>query len=113
MRLTVKNSTNDQVYSIEVDPSQNLEDLKVLIQVQSNMPIQDQELLYQNSFLPNDWATIGSVGLKDGDTVILQRKILMPLVGSGPARAAPTEETKRSDTDLLNDFFSAGPAQPT
>ena len=58
MKVVISNSLNDQIYTIDIEASQTLEDLKVLVEVHSELVIQDQELLFNNNILPNDRATI-------------------------------------------------------
>jgi hypothetical protein len=41
LKITIMNSIDDNIYTIEIEGTQTLEDLKVLIEVESGMPISD------------------------------------------------------------------------
>ena len=47
LSLTVQNILNEQIYTILVESSQVVEDLKALIEVESGIPI-EQQLLFHN-----------------------------------------------------------------
>ena len=101
MRISIVNTLNDKVYQIEIDPTQSVEDLKVLIEVESCLPIAEQQLIFQNDFLDNNVQTVGEAGISEDDLIILQKKI----EEVGPYSVPAASGVKASDKDFLNDFF--------
>jgi hypothetical protein len=53
IKLTVKTSTGQQ-YSIEVEPSAKIEEVKQMLAEQSNIPADQQRLIYSGHILKNE-----------------------------------------------------------
>jgi hypothetical protein len=63
MRLTVQNLQNDQVFMVEVEDSATVEDLKVMISVETNMGIEEQVLLANGKLLDSDSKKVSQYGV--------------------------------------------------
>ncbi len=54
MRLTVQNSANDEIFQVEIEDEATVEDLKVMISVETNMLVEEQLLLGNGKMLQDD-----------------------------------------------------------
>ena len=117
MRLTVQNANNDQIFELELEDDATIEDLKVLISVETGLPVEQQFLLANGKPLQNDTAKIKSYGVNNYDMVVLTSARLMqtaagfmgPGAGLQPQRQPPRTQVPSvsnvNDANLLNNFF--------
>jgi hypothetical protein len=74
MQLTINNELTGNFNNIVVDDDETVESLKVLIEIESNTPVDIQELLFNGSVLTNDMRKMKEYGIKDGDLLTLSMK---------------------------------------
>ncbi|KAL9646955.1 hypothetical protein ABK040_013813 [Willaertia magna] len=124
MRLTVVNEISGDVQNVEIDPNQDtVEELKALIEVNSKIPINQQELFFQN-FPMKDEHLLNKYQLTDDEIVVLNRKRVVtqpPLQQQRNTMTPPNTTGIQPSTtntgggmvteDLLNNIFSS--IQPT
>lgn len=67
MKITVDNTIKDDFHVLEVDDNGTVEDLKVLLEVETQIPIEDQLLVFQNSFLQDDTSKLKHLGMRNND----------------------------------------------
>lgn len=99
MRITVDNTIKDDLHTIEVDNEGTVEDLKVLLEVASGVSIEDQLLVFQNSFLEENSSKLKHLGICDGDIIIMQRNFKPPPMARAPSGG--------QNQDFMNRFFQS------
>ena len=67
---------NDKSFPIEVDEMTKIGDMKALIEVETGISIADQEVIFNNTLVSNDEAFLKNINVKDGDMLLVQRKLL-------------------------------------
>lgn len=67
MKITVDNTIKDDLHTVEVEDSGTVEDLKVLLEVETQVPIDEQLIMFQNSFLEDNTAKLKHLGIKNGE----------------------------------------------
>ncbi|KAJ9568054.1 hypothetical protein OSB04_004020 [Centaurea solstitialis] len=69
MKITVM-TTDEQIITLEVDPNESVENLKALLEIESRVPLQQQQLLYNGKEMKN-FETLSGLGVVDGDLVMM------------------------------------------
>ncbi|KAL9382874.1 hypothetical protein Peur_023197 [Populus x canadensis] len=69
MRITVM-TADEQIISLEVDPHESVENLKALLEVETQVPLQQQQLLYNGREMRNN-EKLSALGVKDEDLVMM------------------------------------------
>ncbi|CAA7016334.1 unnamed protein product [Microthlaspi erraticum] len=69
MRITVM-TTGEQIITLDVDSQEIVENVKALLEVESNVPIQQQQLLYNGNEMRNS-DKLSSLGVKDDDLLMM------------------------------------------
>lgn len=54
MKITVDNTIKDDLHTLEVEDTGTVEDLKVLIEATAEIPMDDQLIMFNNSFLDDN-----------------------------------------------------------
>ena len=67
MKVTIDNTIKDDFHTIEIDVNDTVENLKVLVEVESSISIDEQLLVFQNSFLDDNSSKLRHLGICDGD----------------------------------------------
>ena len=67
MKITIDNTIKNDLHTIEVEDNGTVEDLKVLLEVVAEVPIDDQLLVFQNSFLEDNTSKLQHLGIRDGE----------------------------------------------
>ncbi|OMP06963.1 hypothetical protein COLO4_07760 [Corchorus olitorius] len=115
MRITVM-TPDEQILSLDVDPNETVENLKALLEVESMVPLQQQQLLYNGREMKNS-EKLSALGVKDEDLIMMV---------SGAAPSAPTNNLSfnpdgsavnpgafqqhiRRDPNLIGQLFQADP----
>ncbi|XP_048234420.1 protein DNA-DAMAGE INDUCIBLE 1 isoform X2 [Ricinus communis] len=80
MRITVM-TADEQIISLEVDPHESVENVKALLEVETQVPLQQQQLLYNGREIRNN-EKLSALGVKDED--------LLMMVSGGGAAVAPS-----------------------
>lgn len=74
MKLTIQSQHVDDLFEIEIEDDGTIDDIKTMIVVAKDYPMERQILYHDGKVLSNDMAKAKSVGLKDYEivTVVLQ-----------------------------------------
>ncbi|KAK8626338.1 hypothetical protein V6N13_133989 [Hibiscus sabdariffa] len=115
MRITVM-TADEQIVSLDVDPHETVENLKALLEVETNVPLQQQQLLYHGREMQNS-EKLSALGVKDDDLIMM--------VSSAGSRASTNDlsfnpdgsavnpgafqQHIRSDSNLIGQIFQADP----
>ncbi|KAJ0249360.1 Protein DNA-DAMAGE INDUCIBLE 1 [Hirschfeldia incana] len=98
MRITVM-TTGEQIITLDVDSHETVENVKALLEVEANVPIQQQQLLYNGNETRNS-DKLNALGVKDDD-------LLMMMVSSS---ASSGGSAARSDLGMNPDGSALNPA---
>ncbi|GAU13482.1 hypothetical protein TSUD_127790 [Trifolium subterraneum] len=79
MKITVMTS-DEQILSLDVDPHESVENVKALLEVETSVPLQQQQILFNGNEVSNS-QKLSALGVKDDD-------LLMMTVSSGGAGGA-------------------------
>ncbi|PNX85244.1 DNA damage-inducible protein 1-like, partial [Trifolium pratense] len=74
MKITVMTS-DEQILSLDVDPHESVENVKALLEVETSVPLQQQQILFNGNEVSNS-QKLSALGVKDDD-------LLMMTVSSG------------------------------
>ncbi|POO02873.1 Ubiquitin [Trema orientale] len=69
MKITVM-MTDEQIVTLDVDPHESVENVKALLEVETSVPLQQQQLLYNGKEIRNS-EKLSAVGVKDDDLVMM------------------------------------------
>lgn len=90
MKVHIK-SSGDKKYEVTVDASSTIEDLKVIISAEADVPPERQRLIYSGKVL-KDTETVASYKIQDGHTIHLV-KSAAPKAEAATGSASPTGST--------------------
>ena len=128
MKLTIKNLETGKDHVLTVSDNEILENLKALLEIETQIPLFQQDISFNNSLLPSNFHQLSLFGIRDGSKLTLKKNphAQPPLLP--PAHPAPVSQPQpfpffpqaqqqpASDANLLNSFFNAlgggAPAQP-
>ncbi|KAG5235946.1 ubiquitin family protein [Salix suchowensis] len=116
MRITVM-TADEQIISLEVAPHESVENVKALLEVETQVPLQQQKLLYNGREMRNN-EKLSALGVKDEDLVMM--------VSNAAARSAPSnnsglnldgsavnpgafQQQLRNDSNTMAQLFQADP----
>ncbi|KAL6547041.1 DNA damage-inducible protein 1 [Orobanche minor] len=121
MKITVM-TVDEQIVTLDVDRDESVENLKALLDVETQVPLQQQQLLYNGREIRNS-EKLSAVGVSDGDLVMM----LSNTSASGSRAGAPGNEVVgfnpdgsavnpaafqqqiRSDSNLMTQLFQSDP----
>ncbi|OEL33224.1 DNA damage-inducible protein 1 [Dichanthelium oligosanthes] len=69
MKVTVM-TADEQILSLDVDPDESVENLKALLEVETRVPLQRQQLHFNGKEMQNS-EKLSSIGVQDGDLVMM------------------------------------------
>ncbi|XP_021288019.1 DNA damage-inducible protein 1 [Herrania umbratica] len=69
MKITVM-TADEQILSLDVDPHETVENLKALLEVETTVPLQQQQLLYNGREMKN-FEKLSALGVKDEDLIMM------------------------------------------
>ncbi|XP_022857606.1 DNA damage-inducible protein 1-like [Olea europaea var. sylvestris] len=95
MKITVM-TADEQILTLDVDRNETVENLKVLLEVETQVPLQQQELLFNGKEMSNS-EKLGALGVTDGDLVMMVSN-----ASSSGARASPNEAGFNPDGSAMN-----------
>ncbi|XVF33838.1 hypothetical protein REPUB_Repub18cG0006000 [Reevesia pubescens] len=115
MRIAVM-TADEQILSLDVDPHETVENLKALLEVDTMVPLQQQQLLYNGREMKNS-EKLSALGVKDDDLVMMV---------AGAASSAPANDLGfnpdgsavnpgafqqhiRRDSNLIGQLFQTDP----
>ncbi|WCJ32549.1 Protein DNA-DAMAGE INDUCIBLE 1 [Euphorbia peplus] len=117
MRITVM-TADEQIISLDVDPNESVENVKALLEVETQVPLQQQQLLYNGKETRNG-EKLSALGVKDED-------LMMMVSGAAARSSAPTNDLSfnpdgsavnpgafqqhiRSDSNTMAQLFQSDP----
>ncbi|XP_076927931.1 protein DNA-DAMAGE INDUCIBLE 1-like [Bidens hawaiensis] len=69
MKISVMTS-EEQIITLDVNHNESVENLKALLEIESRIPLQQQQLLHNGKEMKN-FETLSSLGVTDGDLVMM------------------------------------------
>ncbi|KAJ4870954.1 ubiquitin family protein [Raphanus sativus] len=120
MRITVM-TTGEQIITLDVDSQETVENVKALLEVEANVPIQQQQLLYNGNEMRNS-DKLSALGVKDDDLLMMMMVSNASSSGSSAARSdlgmnpdgsalnpAAFQQHIRGDANLMGQLFQTDP----
>ncbi|KAL9993211.1 putative Ubiquitin-like domain, peptidase A2A, retrovirus, catalytic, UBA-like superfamily [Helianthus debilis subsp. tardiflorus] len=114
MKITVM-TTDEQIITLEVDHNESVENLKALLEIESRIPLQQQQLLHNGKEMKNS-ATLSSLGVVDGDLVMMvsstsstvsSNEVLNP--DGSAVNPAAFQQQIRNNSDLMAQLLQSDP----
>ena len=90
MKLVVA-TQDDQIVNVEVDPGTEVENLKAILQAETDIPTDDQVLMASGKIIQS--GTLSGNGVGDNDVVMLMRKPPGAGAGAGAAVSGASNPT--------------------
>lgn len=117
MKITVM-TADEQIITLEVDRDESVENLKALLEIESQVPLQQQQLLYNGKEMRNA-ETLSRLGVTDGDLVMMvsspssssrgnSNEVSLNPDGSA-VDAAAFQQQVRNNSDLMAQLFQSDP----
>ncbi|KAF8048107.1 hypothetical protein N665_2675s0009 [Sinapis alba] len=116
MRITVM-TAGEQIITLDVDSHETVENVKALLEVEANVPIQQQQLLYNGNEIRNS-DKLSSLGVKDDDLLMMVSNassgsaagsdLAMNPDGSASNPAA-FQQHIRADSNIMGQLFQTDP----
>ncbi|KAL0362971.1 UNVERIFIED_CONTAM: protein DNA-DAMAGE INDUCIBLE 1 [Sesamum calycinum] len=120
MKITVM-TADEQIVTLDVDRDESVENLKALLEVETQVPLQQQQLLYNGREMRNS-DKLSALGVADGDLVMM----VSSAASSGSRAGAPGTELGfnqdgsavnpsafqqqlRSDSNVMAQLFQSDP----
>lgn len=115
MKITVL-TADENLITLDVDPEETVENLKALLEVETQVPLQQQKLLFNRKEM-RDADKLSSLGANDGDLVTMERvsqsSTSTNALGVNPDGSAvnPTafQQHLRNDSNLIAQLFQNDP----
>jgi DNA damage-inducible protein 1 len=102
MTLQLTIASDDRTFAVSVDPTETVENLKALIEVETGMLIKDQVLLFQGGELNNS-ATLTGAGVGNGEVLFVSTR------GALQTESAQGEPTYDWDPVAIQQYFRNNP----
>lgn len=109
-------TADEQIISLDVDPHETVENVKALLEVETQVPLQQQQLLYNGREMENT-EKLSALGVKDEDLVMMVSN-----AASSPAtnnlsfnpdgsavNPAAFQQHIRNDANLMTQLFQSDP----
>lgn len=100
MKITVMTS-DEQILNLDVDPNESVENVKALLEVETSVPIQQQQILFNGNEVGNS-QKLSALGVKNDDL------LMMTVSGAGAGAAASSGST--NDLSFNTDGSAINPA---
>ncbi|XP_071693564.1 protein DNA-DAMAGE INDUCIBLE 1-like [Rutidosis leptorrhynchoides] len=115
MKITVM-TADEQIITLEVDPNESVENLKALLEIESRVPLQQQQLLFNGKEMRNT-ETLSGLGVVDGDLVMMVSNTSSSRVSSNevlnPDGSAVNpsvfQQQIRNNSDMMAQLFQSDP----
>ncbi|KAM3286935.1 protein DNA-DAMAGE INDUCIBLE 1 [Capsicum chacoense] len=117
MKITVM-TTDEQIVTLDVDRDESVENLKALLEVETQVPLQQQQLLYNGREMRNS-DKLSALGIGDGDLVMMVSNAAS--LSSAPgndlsfkqdgsaANPSAFQQHLRNDSNLMAQLFQNDP----
>ncbi|XP_061353266.1 protein DNA-DAMAGE INDUCIBLE 1 isoform X1 [Gastrolobium bilobum] len=93
MKITVM-SADEQIITLDVDPHESVENVKALLEVETSVSLQQQQLLFNGSEVRNS-EKLSAIGVKDGD-------LLMMVSGAAASSGSTNDLSLNADGSAIN-----------
>ncbi|KAL3643288.1 DNA damage-inducible protein 1 [Castilleja foliolosa] len=121
MKITVM-TVDEQIVTLDVDRDESVENLKALLEVETRVPLQQQQLLFNGNEMKNS-EKLSAVGVGDGDLVMMVSNASSSrprsgalgneAVGFNPDGSAVNpsafQQQLRSDSNMMAQLFQSDP----
>ncbi|GKV44559.1 hypothetical protein SLEP1_g51729 [Rubroshorea leprosula] len=115
MKVTVM-TADEQILTIDVDPHETVENVKALLEVETNVPLLQQQLLFNGKEM-RDSEKLSALGVKDEDLIMMVSGVEsrpasndLALNPDGSAvNPGALQQHLRRDSNLLGQLFQADP----
>nr|GMC49778.1 DNA damage-inducible protein 1-like [Ipomoea batatas] len=116
MKITVM-TADEQIITLDVDRDETVENLKALLEVETKVPLQQQQLLYNGKEIRNA-EKLSGLGVSDGDLVMMvagvsQSSASTSAMGFNPDGSAVNpsafQQHLRNDSNLMAQLFQSDP----
>ncbi|CAK8565803.1 unnamed protein product [Lathyrus sativus] len=95
MKITVM-TADEQILNLDVDPNESVENVKALLEVETSVPIQQQQILFNGNEVSNS-QKLSALGVKDDD--LLMMTISRAGAGAGAVASSGSANDLRFNTD--------------
>ncbi|XP_006647034.1 protein DNA-DAMAGE INDUCIBLE 1 [Oryza brachyantha] len=116
MKVTVM-TADEQILTVDVDPDESVENLKALLEVETSVPLRQQQLHFNGSEIQNS-DKLSTVGVQDGDLVMMVKvtsneRPSQDVIGLNPDGSAVNPQAFRqhirSDSQLMAQLLQNDP----
>ncbi|XP_039027942.1 protein DNA-DAMAGE INDUCIBLE 1-like isoform X1 [Hibiscus syriacus] len=115
MRITVM-TADEQILSLDVDPHETVENLKALLEVETKVSLQQQQLLF-NGMEMNNTEKLSALGVKEDDLVMMVSGAASRASGNdlsfnpdgSAVNPAAFQQQIRGDSNLIGQLFQTDP----
>ncbi|KAK4746313.1 hypothetical protein SAY87_012625 [Trapa incisa] len=116
MRITVM-TADEQIISLDVDPHESVENVKALLEVETRVPLQQQQLLFNGKEMKN-FEKLSALGVKDEDLVMMVSSSAPSVeasrdMGLNPDGSAVNpsalQQQLRQDSNMMGQLFQTDP----
>lgn len=90
-------TADERIVSLDVEPDELVENLKAILEVETQVPLAQQQLLFNGREIPNS-SRLNAAGVGDNDLLML----VSARAASSPASAAPTDLGLNPDGSAIN-----------
>ncbi|KAK4803705.1 hypothetical protein SAY86_003522 [Trapa natans] len=116
MRITVM-TADEQIISLDVDPNESVENVKALLEVETRVALQQQQLLFNGKEMKN-FEKLSVLGVKDDDLVMMVSSAAPSAeasrdLGFNPdgsaVNPAALQQQLRQDSNMMGQLFQSDP----
>ncbi|XP_039816654.1 protein DNA-DAMAGE INDUCIBLE 1-like isoform X4 [Panicum virgatum] len=114
MKVTVM-TADEQILSLDVDPDESVENLKALLEVETRVPLRQQQLHFNGKEMQNS-EKLSSIGVQDGDLVMMlpsNERASQDVVKLNPDGTAANpqafQQHVRGDSQLMAQLLQSDP----
>ncbi|CAI9088143.1 OLC1v1022392C4 [Oldenlandia corymbosa var. corymbosa] len=117
MKITVM-TADEQIITLDVDRDESVENLKALLEVETRVPLQQQQLLFDGKEMRNS-EKLSAIGVNDGDLVMMvpstvpSSRTAANDLGFNPDGSAVNpsafQQHIRNDADMMAQLFRSDP----
>ncbi|XP_058782172.1 protein DNA-DAMAGE INDUCIBLE 1-like [Vicia villosa] len=98
MKITVM-TADEQILNLDVDPNESVENVKALLEVETSVPIQQQQILFNGNEVNNS-QKLSAIGVKDDD--LLMMTVSRAGAGAGASSGSANDLSFNTDGSAIN-----------
>lgn len=113
MKLTVM-TADEQIVTLDVDRHESVENLKALLEVETSVPLQQQQLLFNGKEMRNT-EKLSAIGVSDGDLVMMvssspsSTSVLGFNTDGSAVNPSAFQQQIRNDSNMMGQLFQSDP----